>query len=320
MNMDALLIFTCAFFIVLWTIPAILPIAKARHWYDDPQHPLKIHSRPTPRLGGVAIFLGFTLSLLIWSFGNPVPLVGHLLSACLLLFALGVTDDLKGAGLCTKLIMECVAALMITMAGDVRLDSLYGLFNVYELSYCGSIILSVLILVFITNAFNLIDGIDGLAAATGILIHLIFAALFIYLQQQVLAAVALSMAGAALGFLKYNLTPARIFMGDTGSLLIGLVSAVMALKFIEVNTTPGLKHAMGAASTLAVTGTILIIPVADTISVLITRIAKGKSPFTGDLNHIHHRMLRFGFTHLQTTAILVLLNIMLVSMVLMLCC
>src|SRR6202012_3289466 len=139
-------------------------------------------------------------------------------------------------------------------------------FGIYELPYFVSAILSILIIILIVNAFNLIDGIDGLAATTGIIANGAFAILFIYLKQYELAAVSFAMAGSILGFLKFNLTPAKIFMGDTGSLLIGLISAVMALKFMEV-TMHGDAKMPSLYEAPALTVAILIGPIFDTIRV-----------------------------------------------------
>lgn len=313
--MYQLFILTFAFFIATLIIPSIIHVAKTRHLYDEPKHLLKAHKQPTPALGGIAIFVSFTITMLLWGFSNPLLPINYLLAACIILFALGLKDDLTGVGYYTKFFVELIVALLLTIPGHIRLSSLQGLFNIYELPYCSSVMISVLILIFIINAFNLIDGIDGLAAAIGILVQLIFAALFIYMRQFELATVCLSLAGALIGFLKFNLTPARIFMGDTGSLLIGLISAVMALKFIEVSATAGLRNTVSPPLVMALA--ILIVPVTDTLSVFISRIAKGKSPFQGDLNHIHHKISRQGFTHLQTTAILVLLSGVIVLMTLL---
>jgi UDP-N-acetylmuramyl pentapeptide phosphotransferase/UDP-N-acetylglucosamine-1-phosphate transferase len=192
---------------------------------------------------------------------------------------------------------------------------MYGVFGIYDLPYWPSVALSVLTVILIINAFNLIDGIDGLAATTGIVVNGSFAAMFIYMHQYELAAVSLAMVGAIFGFLKFNITPAKIFMGDTGSLLIGLISVVMAIKFIELNkftnvTTPEIF----SAPALAVA--ILIGPIFDTVRVFILRISSGLSPFAADRNHIHHRMLKLGFTHLQTTLILAGLNVLCIGTVL----
>lgn len=311
--MYELFILAFSFFICTWVMPSVIHIAKARQLHDEPEHPLKIHTKPIPRLGGVAIFLSFTLCLLLLSCNRAVLSLHYLLPACILLFVLGLKDDLSGAGLRTKLAVELLAALILTIPGDIRISNLHGFFHIYELPYSSSIMLSVLILIFIINAFNLIDGIDGLAAATGIVVHLMFTVLFIDRQQQELALVSLSMAGAVLGFLRFNLSPARIFMGDTGSLLIGMISAVMALKFIGTASLSNtgifiIPPHLSVPFTLAM----LILPIADTLRIFVIRLAQRRSPFAGDLNHIHHRMLQAGFSHLQTTLILVSLNLLIV--------
>jgi len=170
------------------------------------------------------------------------------------------------------------------------------------------------LIMLIINSFNLIDGIDGLAAITGIIVNCTFAFLFMYIKQFELAAISFAMTGAIAGFLKYNITPAKIFMGDTGALLIGLVSAVMAIKFIEVS-----KIAHGPDGWLtfapALTVAILIGPVFDTLRVFTLRIVSGKSPFEADRNHIHHRILRLGFNHLQATLCLSVINLLSIGMV-----
>jgi UDP-GlcNAc:undecaprenyl-phosphate/decaprenyl-phosphate GlcNAc-1-phosphate transferase len=190
-----------------------------------------------------------------------------------------------------------------------------GVFGIYDLPYWPSITLSILTIILIVNAFNLIDGIDGLAGVTGILTNGCFAGLFIYMHQYDLAAVSLAMVGAILGFLKFNFTPAKIFMGDTGSMLIGLITVVMAIKFIELNKFTAIKSPeIFSAPALSVA--ILIGPIFDTLRVFILRISSGVSPFTADRKHIHHRMLMLGFSHLQTTLILITLNALCVTLAL----
>ena len=162
----------------------------------------------------------------------------------------------------------------------------------------------------------MVDGIDGLASATGIIVNSAFAGLFIYMKHYELAAVALAMVGATIGFLRYNLSPAKIFMGDTGSLLIGLISAVMALKFIELNKFTG-ANLPEIFSAPALAFAILIGPIFDTLRVFVVRIAKGDSPFKADRNHVHHRILTLGLSHIQTTILLSSINILSIVMVLM---
>jgi len=300
--------------ITLFAIPSILHVARARHLYDDLGHFRKQHDHGIPRLGGVAVFVSFTITSLLFSMTDQSLPINYLLTACIILFAMGLKDDLSGVNSRTKFFIQFIAAAILVLFGDIRLTSMYGVFGIHSLPYWPSAILSILTIILIVNAFNLIDGIDGLAATTGIVVNGCFAAMFIYMKQYELASVSLAMVGAIFGFLKYNLTPAKIFMGDTGSLLIGLISVVMAIKFIELNKFTVVKSPeIFSAPALAVA--ILIGPIFDTLRVFILRISAGVSPFTADRNHIHHRMLKLGFSHLQTTLILAGLNVLCIVMV-----
>jgi UDP-GlcNAc:undecaprenyl-phosphate/decaprenyl-phosphate GlcNAc-1-phosphate transferase len=303
--------------ITLFAIPSILHVARARHLYDDLGHFRKEHDHGIPRLGGVAIFVGFTITSLLFCMTDQSLPINYLLTACIILFAMGLKDDLSGVNSNTKFIIQIIVCAILVLLGNIRLTSLNGVFGINELPYLPSVCLSMLTILLVVNAFNLIDGIDGLAAVTGVVANSAFGLLFIYIKQYELAAVSLAMAGAILGFLRFNIMPARIFMGDTGSLLIGLISAVMALKFMEVNmhTTGKLPEMYDAP---ALTIAILIGPIFDTIRVFVIRIVNGGSPFNADRNHIHHRMLKLGFNHIQTTLILAGANILTILMVLLL--
>ncbi|MBC7400784.1 MAG: undecaprenyl/decaprenyl-phosphate alpha-N-acetylglucosaminyl 1-phosphate transferase, partial [Mucilaginibacter sp.] len=213
-------------------IPSILHVARARHLYDDIGHFRKHHDQGIPRLGGVAIFVSFTVTTLVFSMIDKSFPIGYLLTASIILFIMGLKDDLSGVNSSTKFLVQFVVALILVVSGDIRLTSMYGVFGIYDLPFAISSALSILVIIMIVNAFNLIDGIDGLAGVTGIVANIAFAALFIYSHQYELAVISLVLVGAILGFLKFNLTPAKIFMGDTGSLFIGLISVVMAIKLI----------------------------------------------------------------------------------------
>ncbi|MEO7214140.1 MraY family glycosyltransferase [Mucilaginibacter sp.] len=302
--------------ITLLSIPSILHVARTRHLYDDVGHFRKQHDHGIPRLGGVAIFASFTITLLLFSMIDKNLPVSYLLTSSIVLFAMGLKDDLSGVNSSTKFLIQFFVAAILVLLGDIRFTSMYGIFGVYEISYVVSAIVSILFIMLIVNAFNLIDGIDGLAGTTCIVVNGTFTILFIYMKHYELAAISLAIVGAVIGFLRYNFTPAKIFMGDTGSLLIGLISAIMAVKFIEANKFTG-HNQPAILSAPALTFAILIGPIFDTLRVFILRISKGISPFTADRNHIHHRVLRLGFTHVQATLILVSINIITIVMVLL---
>jgi UDP-GlcNAc:undecaprenyl-phosphate GlcNAc-1-phosphate transferase len=311
-----LFIVTFATVITSIGIPSILHVTHSYHLFDDPNLFRKTHGNSIPRLGGIAIFLGFIITFSMFCMTAKSLPYNYLIASCIILFAMGLKDDLSGVNPSTKFLIQLTVCLILVVLGNIRLASMFGLFGIYELSYFVSIGLSIFILLLIVNAFNLIDGIDGLAAITGILTNGAFAAMFIYIHQYELASVSLTMAGSILGFLRYNITPAKIFMGDTGALLIGLISALMALKLIEAAMNGyGESHQVEYVPIL--TFAILIGPIYDTARVFIVRIANGNSPFKADRGHIHHRILTLGFNHIQTTMILTMINITAVVIVLL---
>jgi UDP-GlcNAc:undecaprenyl-phosphate GlcNAc-1-phosphate transferase len=294
-------------------IPSILHVARARHLYDDIGHFRKQHDHGIPRLGGVAIFVSFTITALLISVLDKGFPIGYLLTASIILFAMGLKDDLSGVNSSTKMIVQFVVALILVIFGDIRLTSMYGVFGVHEMPFIVSVALSVTVIIMIVNAFNLVDGIDGLAGLTGIIANSVFAGMFIYIHQYEFAVISIILVGAIAGFLRFNLTPAKIFMGDTGSLFIGLMSVIMAIQLIEfnkfaVNDVPQLWSAP------ALTVAILIGPIFDTLRVFFLRIISGLSPFTADRNHIHHRILSLGYSHMQTTLILAGLNLITITL------
>lgn len=294
--------------IVVIAIPSIIHVANRCGLYDDHSISGKNHRYGISRLGGVAVFFSFIITSLLFSKTSNSEIFNFLLVSCVILFAVGLKDDLTGVHPSTKFAMQFVVALIMVLLADVRLTSMYGVLNIYELPYIWSIILSATIIMFLTNAFNLIDGIDGLVGVTGLTVNLILGVMFAQMGQPLYSCIAFSIVGASAGFLFFNLTPARIFMGDTGSLLIGFLSAILSLKFIELNKVgEGTNVFFIAAPAIAVA--VLIGPIYDAIRVFAIRLYNKNSPFIGDNNHIHHRMLLLGLNHLQTTLFLVAYNL-----------
>src|SRR5581483_39912 len=153
--------------ITLFAIPSILHVARPRRLYDDLGHFRKQHDHGIPRLGGVAVFVSFTITSLLFSMTDQSLPINYLLTACIILFAMGLKDDLSGVNSRTKFFIQFIAAAILVLFGDIRLTSMYGVFGIHSLPYWPSAILSILTIILIVNAFNLIDGIDGLAATTG---------------------------------------------------------------------------------------------------------------------------------------------------------
>jgi len=302
-----LLVAVISVLLVLIILPSVIHVAKQKKLYDDNSVSRKEHGYGIPRLGGVAVYLSIVLtSLLIIVKNESVLPMYELYAASIILFLMGVKDDLSGVNSHTKLFVQAVISLIITVPGNIRVTNLHGIFNIHELSYAQSTVISVFMIMFIVNSFNLIDGIDGLAGTLGVIACCTFGYYFMQAGQVELTALALATAGSLIAFLAYNYSPAKIFMGDAGSLFLGMLCAVFAIKFIAINEASTL-YSLQAAPAFA--AAILIVPAFDTFSIVVTRIYNKKSPFKPDRNHIHHRMLRLGLTHLQTTFILGTVNV-----------
>ncbi len=311
-----ILLTTCvAILLVLIIMPSVIHIAKKNSLFDDHSLSRKDHGYGIPRLGGIAFFISSILtSLFIIKTGTNLPMY-QLYAASIVLFGVGIKDDLSGVHFHTKLIVQAIVAFIIVVPGDIRINNLQGIFYTYQLNYTSSAVISILLIMFIINSFNLIDGIDGLAGTLGVIACCTFGYNFILMHQFVLAALALAVAGSLGAFLAYNYSPAKIFMGDAGSMFLGMICAVFAIKFIAINEASANAIIPYAPS---LTVAVLIVPMFDTLNVIVTRIYHKKSPFKPDRNHIHHRMLRLGLTHLQTTLILAAVNIFFIALALLL--
>ncbi|MCS6820576.1 MAG: undecaprenyl/decaprenyl-phosphate alpha-N-acetylglucosaminyl 1-phosphate transferase [Microscillaceae bacterium] len=306
-------------FLISWlSIPALVRLAEQKYLFDEPDTFRKIHKRRVPTLGGIAIFGGLSISWCFFADFTQMPALGVVLTAILILFFTGVKDDIIPLSPYKKLIAQLIATFILAWKGDIRLTSFYGFLWIYEIPFWLSIVISVFTLLVITNAFNLLDGINGLAGGIGVITSLVFGFLFYQLGLYQWTILSTALAGAVAGFLRYNLrNSAGIFMGDTGSLTIGVVIAVLAVNFIEMHKvakSPLFRESF--APVLAVT--ILIIPLFDTLRLFIQRILNGKSPLKADCNHLHHYLTRGGLSHWASSLLLYCINLIMICIVLLL--
>lgn len=295
-----------AFIITFLAIPVILQVAEQKKLYDLPDE-RKVHTRLVASLGGVGIFGGFLLASLLSIQGYLNPEFQYFFAAALVIFFLGLKDDLIILSATKKFIGQIIAASILIHLGGIRLDSMHGILGFNELPPAFSLALSYLTIIVIINSFNLIDGVDGLASSLGILTMVFFGSYFFAIDFQAYALLAFAMAGSLIAFLIFNHFPARIFMGDSGSLMIGLVNAILVIKFISVADAPFVSIQIPAA--VAIGFAVLIVPLLDTLRVFSIRILNGRSPFTPDRNHVHHLLLDSGMGHARVTACCVLVNI-----------
>lgn len=286
-------------------IPVIVRISEEKNLMDKPNK-RKINKKPVPNLGGVAIFIGIIIAVLLAIGRMNYNDLRYILAAIILLFFIGIKDDILIISPRMKFGVQAICAIILIMLGDIRFTHFHGIFGINALSYTSSFILSLITIVGLTNAFNLIDGIDGLASGLGILMALLFGIFFFvwgHLEYTILCA---AIVGALYAFSLYNLFGHRnkVFMGDTGSLIIGLLIAVMAIKFNEFSIDTSIYKTAPMLSMA-----IVFIPLGDMARVFIIRIKHKKSPFSPDMTHLHHKYLSLGYSHLHASIVIVLLNL-----------
>lgn len=315
------LIFSCflAFGLTYLVMPKVIEIARRRGLVDHPED-RSSHTEVTPSLGGIPIFLATFCSMLVFAPAGSLQNMQFIFAALALVFVMGATDDIITLSAQVKLVGQLIVVGLLVVLADVRLEGMYGLFGYHgQFPYALSIVVSAFTLLVIMNAFNLIDGINGLAASLGAMINICLGCWFYITGMPVLGLLSLSLAGALLAFLRFNITPAQIFMGDTGSLFIGTITGMLTIRFIDLcaGSTPSAGD-FCFQNPVAIAVSLLIVPLFDTLRVVITRMLRGRSPFKADRRHIHHLLIDCGFSHMAATSILLLVNMSFISLVFML--
>lgn len=308
--------FVMAAGIVLALTPHIINIAKVKHLFDEPDE-RKVHVHKIPRLGGLVVAIGFLFTALFFMDTAVMKEWNYLLCSILIILAIGFKDDIIGVSSGKKFLAQILASALIIHFGKIHLTSLHGLLGFHEIPLWLGYIVSLMTIIVITNSFNLIDGINGLLGMIGCTTSLSFGILFYLMGYYQFTLIAFTITGALVGFLYYNITPAKVFMGDTGSLLLGFLMSVLAIKFIELHPT-AVYRIISIKAAVATSVAILVIPLYDTLRVFTIRIAQGKSPFSADRNHIHHLLIDCNVSHLVATLILVIFNTCIIILVLLL--
>ena len=310
-DLKIMLCFGYAFFITLVLIPAIVEIARAKKLFDEPDE-RKSHRMSTPTLGGLAIFTGFAFSSLIFFNGTAFPKFQYLIAGLLIIFYTGFKDDIIGISPFKKFVAQIIAALIIIVLGSIRITNLHGFIGIGAINSHFGLLITLVTIVGITNCFNLLDGIDGLSSGIGMLVAMTFGTWFFLIREYDWAMLSVGLTGSFLGFFIYNVfgKKNKIFMGDTGSLILGFIMSILAIKFNEFNIN--LKSIYYIHAAPAVSIGVIMIPLFDTLRVFSTRIFKGRPPFKPDRSHIHHYLLDLGFSHFQATIILFFTNVIFV--------
>ncbi len=293
-------------------MPLIIGVLKRKNLIDSPDR-RKVHRTITPSLGGIGIMTGIVIALLIWLTFSGIVEYKYVLAGVGLLFVAGIRDDLIPISARVKLMVQILAALIVVFNG-VIISSGFGLLGFEELNFTVRAFLTVGFIIFFTNSFNLIDGLDGLAGSVALIISSFFSVWFYLNGSSFPAIISASTAGAVIGFLYFNWKPAKIFMGDTGALSLGFLFSVLAIIFLnqDYNLTTELHKYHAPISTMIA---ILIIPLFDTFRIIVVRLVKKKSPFEPDNNHTHHILMRLGLTHAQVATLLASFNVLVIMLV-----
>ena len=289
-----------ALVVALVATPVVKNLALRVKAVDVPKDGRRMHDHPIPRMGGLAIFLGFLLSVLLFA-DLTTQLRGMLLGAVVIV-VLGIFDDIYALGAKFKLLIQIAAALVAVLSGNVieavSNPNVFSANPYWELGWLR-IPVTVIWIVAITNAVNLIDGLDGLAVGVATISSLTMLVIAMLVSENVVALMMAALAGGCIGFMPYNLNPAKIFMGDTGSTFLGFVLATVSIQ--------GLFKFYTIIS-FAVPFLMLGLPLFDTCFAILRRLAKGQSPMAPDRSHVHHRLIDMGFNQKQAVAILYVIS------------
>ncbi|MGI6340310.1 MAG: glycosyltransferase family 4 protein [Bacteroidales bacterium] len=309
---EVLLAFSVALFVTWFYIPRIIKIASVKNLTDKPGE-RKVHHYAIPTLGGIGIFGGFAFGFLL-AVDGQLPGIAYLAAASMILFFIGIYDDLINLRPRKKIIAEMFAALIIFLFTDMHFTNLHGFLGITELPFWLSLLITMFVVVVIINSLNLIDGIDGLAASVGIVSSAVLGIWFWLSGEYGYAIMASALLGSLIAFLRFNLSKGKnkIFMGDTGSLLIGFILAVLIIRFNEINA--GSTSFIALKSAPAISIAILIVPLFDTLRVFTLRAVDGQSPFIADNRHIHHLMLRAGFSHRMSTLYISIAHLLIIGL------
>lgn len=324
MNIDSVLISypfllgIFSFLIGLFMMPYVLQMAKKKELIVKPNK-RTAHEGGVPNIGGINIFSSFIISYLLFSVGEIDRVI---LAGMYFILLVGFLDDMIELSPLKKLFGELIAGFLLIVIADIRLTSLHGFLGFEYIPDIISYPLSFFVYLLVINGLNLIDGVDGLASGLGIMICMFFGIYFQLNDMADLAMMAYSFVGALLIFFIYNVfgNHSKIFMGDSGALVLGYTIYLLIVAFCELNA-----YDMGRVDAVLIMKSapvvvicVLAVPLIDTFRVMITRIKKRQSPFVADKNHVHHLLLSTGLKHKQVTFILLAVNLFFIGLGLLL--
>lgn len=306
-----------AFIVTTLVYPYVLAFARRHNIVDNPSA-RKLQRVPVPVMGGTAVFLGIIVAVITGMIFEPNERVMKIMGLLTLMFLVGVWDDIKDVSAALRFLLELGVVWMMILILGVEINDFHGLWGVHELPDAVSVPLSLIAGVGIMNAINLIDGVDGYCSSYGVMACSVFAIIFFYAGDMGNFALALIAIGAFIPFFFHNVfgRTSKMFLGDGGSLMLGTLLAYFTFSVLTAGL-PTAHYDYAGLSLPAVCLAILAVPVFDTLRVMIVRVAKGGSPFHPDKTHLHHLFIDMNFSHLSTSAVIVIGNILIEGILVM---
>ena len=314
-NIRIAIAFLLAIVLNSYAIPVILYIAKKKNLFEVKDKSGNL-VQAIPTIGGLGIFASFiivSLSLInTCGLNDNTSCLGSLppiIAGTTLIFFIGMKDDLLDVSYFKKMLVELIALFIIVVVGEVRINSLQGMFTFFELRYSASVLLSIFVGYIIINAFNFIDSIDGLASSLALVGSLVFGFFFMVSSDWEYAILSFALTGSLIPFIYYNVNgkERKLYLGDTGSLLIGFIITVLVFRFNQLNSFDLYTHYFVAAP--AFSFAVVLVPMYDIVRVFILRMFHLESPFKSDRRHLHYVLVDIGLTHLQSTGLLLFVNL-----------
>lgn len=296
-------------------LPKIIGVLRYKQLMKDPNE-RSSHKESVPSLGGISFFIVLTIGLYFLQDADRNSISMSIIPGLVILFIMGMKDDLVVLSSKTKFITEIVAVSFVFFHPSFQILNLDTFFGFGQVSSYIAIPLALVVCLFIINAYNLIDGIDGLAAMIGMVIFACYAVMFYLLNLPFFMGLSVIALGTLTAFLCFNLSRKnKIFMGDTGSLIIGFLIAVATIRFFTVDPVVLSKLPFRLDSLSLVMLAVLIVPIFDTSRVIVVRLLNGKTPFSADRNHIHHILIdQLRFSHVKASVCLAMANILIVAL------
>ncbi len=306
---------TLTAFVAGFLITPILIYSLKKAKIGDSPGGRKIHKTFIPSMGGIGFVVASALAMSIWGWQFPLPDIRYLLGAIGIMFFVGLRVDRVEMKASQKLLGQLFAVVLVVIASDIRIKGLHGFLGIGELNMLVSYVFSAFVLLAVTNAFNLIDGLDGLAGTVATIAFFFLGSWFMINGLESYAVLSFTLLGGVLAFLIFNWSPAKIFMGDTGSLTLGFSLGALLIAFMESNAGLPSGNLWKFEPVFSTAIALMIFPLFDMARVFARRISQGKGPMTPDKSHVHHFLMRMGLKHNQVALLIGALQLIFVLMV-----